>query len=131
LVPIAPLSPPASPEPCVLPSSPVGERAAATMPASFPLSFSQQRLWFIWQLDPSSTAYHIKHGLRIAGALDGEGLRAAFNGLISRHASLRTILRPATDGSAEQVVKPLLPFEIACSDLQDVVPSAREAKAAE
>ena len=131
LVPITPLSPSALPELTVPPSSPVDERAASMMPASFPLSFSQQRLWFLWQLDPSSTAYHIKHGLRISGALDGEGLRTAFQGLIGRHASLRTVFRPGADGSVEQIILPVLPFEIVSVDLRHVASTEREAKAVE
>ncbi len=47
---------------------------------SSPLSFGQQRLWFLWQLDPSSTAYHIKHALRLSGPLDVQALQASFDG---------------------------------------------------
>ena len=60
---------------------------------SSPLSFAQQRQWFLWQLDPSSTAYHIKHALRLSGSLDTQALRS-FKGLVERHESLRTMFRP-------------------------------------
>lgn len=98
---------------------------------SLSLSFGQQRQWFLWQLDPSSTAYHIRHALRLSGALDVQALRAGFNGLIGRHESLRTIFRAGADGSAEQVIQPVLQFDIAYMDLREMAVSERESQAAE
>ncbi|MGH8683982.1 MAG: condensation domain-containing protein, partial [Nitrosospira sp.] len=98
---------------------------------SLSLSFGQQRQWFLWQLDQSSTAYHIRHALRLSGLLDVQALRAGFNGLIGRHESLRTIFRAGADGSAEQVIQPVLHFDIAHVDLREVAVSEREAQAAE
>jgi amino acid adenylation domain-containing protein len=58
---------------------------------ALPLSFAQQRLWFLDRLDPAaSTAYHIPAALRLRGALDRDALRAAFGRLVARHESLRT-----------------------------------------
>ncbi|MBK5560191.1 amino acid adenylation domain-containing protein [Pseudomonas sp. TH05] len=54
------------------------------------LSFAQERQWFLWQLEPHSAAYHIPMALRLRGPLDLNALEASFNGLISRHESLRT-----------------------------------------
>ncbi len=45
---------------------------------ALPLSYGQQRLWFLWQLDPASSAYHIQYALRISGALDEQALYASF-----------------------------------------------------
>jgi len=56
------------------------------------LSFAQERQWFLWHLDPTSSAYHIPTALRLRGALDVLALERAFNALIARHESLRTAL---------------------------------------
>ena len=54
------------------------------------LSFAQERQWFLWHLDPTSSAYHIPSALRLRGALDVPALERSFNALIARHESLRT-----------------------------------------
>ncbi|MGY6278355.1 amino acid adenylation domain-containing protein, partial [Methylomonas sp. MgM2] len=55
-----------------------------------PLSYGQERLWFLAQLQPDNTAYHISGGLRIHGRLDESALRLVFQSLAERHAMLRT-----------------------------------------
>lgn len=97
---------------------------------SSPLSFGQQRLWFLWQLDPSSTAYHIKHALRLRGMLDVEALRASFKGLVDRHEPLHTVFRAGADGSPEQLIQPMQ-FDITTVDLREIAVAEREARAAE
>ncbi|MFF9179390.1 condensation domain-containing protein, partial [Streptomyces sp. NPDC014793] len=62
-----------------------------------PLSFAQQRLWFLDQLTPGSAEYLVPFGLRVRGALDTGALGVAFTGLVTRHEVLRT--RFVTDGS--------------------------------
>ncbi|MCF5573322.1 non-ribosomal peptide synthetase [Pseudomonas syringae] len=70
---------------------------------AIPLSFAQQRLLFLWQLDPLSDAYKMTTGLRLKGCLDESALRCAFDHLIERHEVLRTVFQ--TDGDqALQVV---------------------------
>jgi amino acid adenylation domain-containing protein len=64
-------------------------RAAATALES-PLSRGQQSLWFLHQLAPESTAYHIASALRITGDLDVAALQRAFQTLVDRHPALRT-----------------------------------------
>ncbi|MBD8495216.1 condensation domain-containing protein, partial [Pseudomonas syringae] len=54
------------------------------------LSHAQERQWFLWHMDPSSTAYHITAALRLRGALDIDALQCSFTRLIQRHACLRT-----------------------------------------
>jgi amino acid adenylation domain-containing protein len=98
---------------------------------SSPLSFGQQRLWFLWQLDPSSTAYHLKHALRLSGMLDVEALRASFEGLVTRHEALHTIFRQRADGSPEQVIQPMPQVDITIVDLRETAMPEREARAAE
>lgn len=96
-----------------------------------PLSYGQQRLWFLWQLDPLSTAYHVQHAVRLSGALDKQAFQASFQDLIARHESLRTIFRTNAAGSAEQVIQPTLPLTITDIDLLDLAVSQREQRAAE
>ncbi|MFJ3064718.1 amino acid adenylation domain-containing protein, partial [Pseudomonas sp. NPDC087039] len=55
-----------------------------------PLSFAQQRLWFLAQMAPGSAAYHIPIGLRLQGALDAVALERALRRLVERHESLRS-----------------------------------------
>ncbi|MFD8204766.1 condensation domain-containing protein, partial [Streptomyces sp. NPDC059701] len=62
-----------------------------------PLSFAQQRLWFLDQLTPGSAEYLVPFGLRVRGKLDVGAMGAAFTGLVTRHEVLRT--RFVTDGS--------------------------------
>ncbi len=64
------------------PSAPAGEAA--------PLSFAQQRLWFLDRLSPGSTAYNIAIAVRLSGLLDGAALGAAVGEIVRRHEALRT-----------------------------------------
>jgi amino acid adenylation domain-containing protein len=61
-------------------------------PARFPLSFGQERVWFLTQLMPESPFYTMATGVRIRGALDVVALRHSFVELVKRHASLRTAI---------------------------------------
>jgi amino acid adenylation domain-containing protein len=84
--------------------------AIASLPAAqrtgaLPLSNAQQRQWFLWYLDRSSTAYHVAVALRLQGPLDVDALRSAFGRTIARHESLRTVFAAAADGSARQWVQ--------------------------
>ncbi|WWG12805.1 condensation domain-containing protein [Pseudomonas trivialis] len=72
---------------------------------SLPLSFAQERQWFLWQLDPHSAAYHIPGALRLHGQLDLAALQRSFDTLLARHDSLRTQL--VEDG--EQLWQHVLP----------------------
>ncbi|MBC3414335.1 non-ribosomal peptide synthetase, partial [Pseudomonas sp. SWRI51] len=55
-----------------------------------PLSYAQERQWFLWQLEPDSSAYHIPMALRLRGRLDRQALQGAFDHLLQRHQTLRT-----------------------------------------
>ncbi|MGS0897367.1 amino acid adenylation domain-containing protein [Burkholderia stagnalis] len=70
-----------------------------------PVSFAQQRMWFLTQLDDVSEAYHIPIGLRLRGALDRAALRAALDRLMTRHEALRTTFR-GVDGSPCHMIGP-------------------------
>ena len=62
------------------------------------LSYAQQRMWFLWQLDPQSGAYNLPSAVRLQGALDEAALEQAFASLIARHETLRTVFRQDEDG---------------------------------
>jgi amino acid adenylation domain-containing protein len=78
-----------------------------TQPTPLPLSFAQQRLWFLEQLEGASGLYNIPLALRLHGALDERALHCALQQIVQRHAILRTTF-PATDGVAAQVIAPTL-----------------------
>src|SRR6185436_19644310 len=63
---------------------------AGPRPSALPLSFAQQRLWFLDQLEPGSAAYHIPAALRMRGALDIAALERAIGAIVARHEVLRT-----------------------------------------
>ncbi|AVT35245.1 amino acid adenylation domain-containing protein [Plantactinospora sp. BB1] len=85
------------------PAAPVPQQPDDTGPA--PLSFAQQRLWFLHQADPGSAAYNVHFAVRIRGPLDVAALRHAVREVIRRHEPLRTTFA-VLDGVPAQVVRP-------------------------
>jgi len=83
-----------------------------------PLSFAQQRLWFLNQLEPESTAYNMSETLPLAEAVNAEALEKAFTSLVQRHESLRTRF-VEVDGEPAQVVESSLTFKLGHNDLSN------------
>ncbi|QRX81460.1 non-ribosomal peptide synthetase [Glaciimonas sp. PAMC28666] len=87
---------------------------------SLPLSFAQQRLWFLDQMNPGNSAYHIPAMLLLDGQLDREILQSSLDALVQRHVALRTtfgvVLSESGDEIAEQIVHPPAPVYIAETD---------------
>ncbi|MES1245199.1 MAG: non-ribosomal peptide synthase/polyketide synthase, partial [Acidobacteriota bacterium] len=92
------------------------------MPALVPapwtgaLSFAQQRLWFLDQLDPGNPAYNVPVALRLRGALDTVVLARTLSEIARRHEVLRTRFA-AEDGRAVAVVEPFAPVPLPVVDL--------------
>ena len=99
----------------------VGVIAPPLLPAErkadgLPLSYAQQRLWFIAQLEPDSAAYNCPVTVRLNGELDIAALQTTINTIVARHESLRTHFREIA-GKPEQVIEPELRIVIPVEDL--------------
>jgi non-ribosomal peptide synthetase component F/thioesterase domain-containing protein len=77
----------------------------APRPAELPLSFAQEQLWLVQQLGTLGSTYHVPLVFELSGDLSSAALRAAFEGVVSRHESLRTRF-VAFEGGARQVIEP-------------------------
>ncbi|HYF38928.1 MAG TPA: condensation domain-containing protein, partial [Gemmatimonadales bacterium] len=87
-------------------------------PAELPLSFAQQRLWFLDQLEPGSSLYNIPCPIRVSGALNVEALHQALEAIVARHESLRTTF-PSVDGRPMQVIAERQPVALPVTDLSE------------
>ncbi|WP_052868033.1 non-ribosomal peptide synthetase [Streptomyces niger] len=92
---------------------------------ALPMSYGQQRLWFLQDFDPESAEYHTVTGLRLTGALDAAALHAAVQDLTARHESLRTTFG-VVGGHGVQVVHPQLAPEWRTEDLSGIDEALRE-----
>jgi amino acid adenylation domain-containing protein len=84
-----------------------------------PLSFAQQRLWLVHQIDPESRVYNQGLAVRLRGRLDAAVLRRALGEIVRRHAVLRTRFEE-TDAGPVQVVEPPFPLALPVADLSGV-----------
>ena len=108
----APLTPPSSAEPVMLPAS-----------------FAQELLWLTDRASPGSTAYNVPRARRLRGRLEVDALRRAFDALVARHEILRTTYATVDEQVVQAVHQPSpVPFELV--DLSDRAPEAREDEAA-
>ena len=92
-----------------------------------PLSFSQQRLWFLDQLEPGNPAYNLRSLVRLSGALDRRALAAGLQEVARRQESLRTVfVREGAEPA--QVVLPRMEIALPLIDLSGLPPERREAE---
>jgi amino acid adenylation domain-containing protein len=92
-----------------------------------PLSFVQERLWILDQLEPGNTTYNLGSALAIDGPLDVKALEESLGEIIRRHETLRTSFT-ADDGIPQQVIAPAASFQLPCIMLNDVPEEKREQK---
>lgn len=97
-------------------------------PQEFPLSFAQQRLWFLAQLEPDNPSYNIPQILRLNGVLDVEALEQTINAIVARHESLRTTFN-VRDGHPVQIVSGVHEFKLPFTDLEGLPIEERENEA--
>ncbi|XYI03830.1 non-ribosomal peptide synthase/polyketide synthase [Sorangium sp. So ce1128] len=103
--------------------------APAPREGELPLSFAQQRLWFLDQLEPGSAFYNVPLALRLTGPLDAGALERSFLEIARRHEALRTTF--LTDrGRARQVIAAEPAVTLATVDLSALAGEAQEAEVA-
>ncbi len=109
----------------ILPAPPL---LPAPREGALPLSFAQQRLWFIAQLEPDSPLYNMPGALWAEGLLDGAVLALCLGEIARRHEALRTVFA-APEGLPVQVIQPVQPFPLPVVDLSGLPEGVREALA--
>jgi len=96
--------------------------------APAPLSFAQQRLWFLDQMEPGNPFYNVPAAVRLTGDLDVSALESSLGEILRRHAVLRTGFT-TQDGQPVQVVHPPAPLSLEILDLSHIPPEHREEEA--
>jgi acyl carrier protein len=84
-----------------------------------PLSFAQQRLWFLDQLDPNATTYNMSWTVRISGALDVPAFERTLNEILHRHEVLRTAFQ-TVDDEPVQLIAPSISISLPLIDLTNL-----------
>ncbi len=92
-----------------------------------PLSFAQQRLWFLDQLEPNSPMYNMPVPVRVRGRLDFGALERSVNAIVARHEVLRTRF-VAFEGEPVQEVMPAGPVKIQVVDLRSIAGDRRDSE---
>jgi len=92
-----------------------------------PLSFAQQRLWFLDRLEPGSAAYNVPVALRLCGKLDISCLSAALAGIIRRHEALRTSYPETADGPVQEIAPAPATYAVPVEDLSGLGSAAEAA----
>jgi amino acid adenylation domain-containing protein len=95
---------------------------------SLPLSFAQQRLWFLDQLNPGSSAYNVPLAIRLSGQLDLFALEQSVNAILQRHESLRTTFAEV-NAKPVQVIHEPSAITIPLTDLSSLAETDREREA--
>lgn len=92
---------------------------------SAPLSFAQQRLWFLDQLEPNSYTYNLRRRVRLTGTIQEDALQKALNAIVHRHEALRTTIS-SLDGSPLQVIGEPRPVDLKILDLASLSAEDRQ-----
>jgi amino acid adenylation domain-containing protein/non-ribosomal peptide synthase protein (TIGR01720 family) len=113
---------PARPEP-----PPLVRRPSASGDDAWPLTADQERLWFLYQLDPEDSSYNIPMATSLAGTVDPGALARSLTEIVRRHEAWRTTF-PTRDGSPVQVVHPPAPVPLPLIDLSGLPEERRVAE---
>jgi acyl carrier protein len=108
-----------------VPLPPIGR---ACRDGELPLSFAQQRLWFLDRLEPGTATFNLPAPLRLTGLLEVGALAGALAEIVERHESLRTLFGER-EGRAYQSVLPALPISLPVADLAALPAAVREREA--
>src|SRR5438034_6820579 len=95
-----------------------------------PLSFAQQRIWFLDQLEPGSASYNVPRAIRLTGHLKVDVLKQTLEAIVQRHESLRTTFQ-AVDGAPVQVIGDRAQVEMPVIDISELSEREREPEADE
>ncbi len=95
----------------------------------FPVTFAQQRLLFLNQLDPSSTSYSVPWSIRLTGALNSEALEQSLNEIVHRHEILRTTF-DVVEGQPVQIMSPSLHVPLVLADFSSLPDPEKQAQSA-
>jgi amino acid adenylation domain-containing protein/non-ribosomal peptide synthase protein (TIGR01720 family) len=93
---------------------------------TYPLSFAQQRLWFLNNFEPESPEYNIPQAFRIEGDLDREVMQRALREVVRRHETLRTTFR-SVEGEPAQVIAQVVDMEVPYLDARERVAAPEQA----
>src|SRR3954451_22072281 len=99
-----------------------------TDPAHAPLSYAQQRMWFLEQLSAGTAAHNVDFAIRVKVAYNVSALERALNEIVRRHEALRTTFRPS-NGDAIQVIAEQLHVPLPVQDLRHLPETLREEEA--
>ncbi|HEV2644514.1 MAG TPA: AMP-binding protein, partial [Candidatus Elarobacter sp.] len=102
--------------------------ARADRHAPLPLSFAQQRLWFLAQIDGASEAYHVPLALRLRGTLDRVALGRALDRVVARHETLRTTFALVHGEPVQRIASEDIGFALVEHDLIGHADAARQAE---
>jgi hypothetical protein len=95
----------------------------------FPVSFAQERLWLLDQLEPDRAVYNVPSAVTLPGNVNADVLRRALNEIVKRHEVLRTKFM-SVDGKPSQVILPSLNIELPVHDLRNMSAGQRQAEVA-
>lgn len=110
------------------PSTPVISLSSVSRNKVLPLSFAQQRLWFLEQLMPGNPFYNVPCSVRFIGQLDNAALEQTFNEILRRHEALRTTF-VMVEGQPAQAIAPALSVPLRLVDLRQLPATEREVAA--
>lgn len=96
------------------------------MPYGMPMSYAQERLWFINRLEPDTPAYNVPTTLSLSGPLDRHILEEAINSIVADHEILRTKFEEASDNSGLQIIEAERHISLNLVDLSHVKPEQRQ-----